>query len=94
MFVSDFRKKVLRVVSRIPCGQVLTYREVAVRVGSPHAYRAVGSIMANNYDSLIPCHRVVKSDGSLGNYNRGGIAEKKKKLESEGVAVVRGRVSM
>lgn len=66
-----FKKKVLAIVSRIPKGKVLTYKEVAKRAGSPRAYRAVGNILNKNRDSEIPCHRVIRSDGKVGGYNRG-----------------------
>jgi len=56
----------------------LTYKEVAKMTGRPKAYRAVGNILNKNYDSKIPCHRVIRSDGRLGGYNRG--AEIKSKL--------------
>lgn len=62
----------------------LTYKEVAERAGSPGAYRAVGTILGENYDSEIPCHRVIRSDGSPGEYNR-GMEMKRKILEREGV---------
>lgn len=76
--MSSFSQKVLEVVSKIPKGKTLTYKEVAVLAGSPKAFRAVGNILNKNYDPGIPCHRVVRSDGNTGGYNRG--AEKKKKL--------------
>jgi O-6-methylguanine DNA methyltransferase len=82
---SLFTERVKSVVRGIKKGQVMTYKEVAHRAGSPYAYRAVGSIMSENYDTTVPCHRVVKTDGSLGGYNRGGIQKKKKILTSEGV---------
>jgi len=82
--VKTFKEKVFEVVVKIPKGKTLTYKEVARIAGSPNAYRAVGSILKTNYDSKIPCHRVVKSDGSLGNYNRGGNEAKMKILKSEG----------
>lgn len=66
-----FADKVYKVVRGIPEGKTLTYREVALLAGSPHAYRAVGNILARNYDPEIPCHRVIRSDGKLGGYNRG-----------------------
>ena len=66
------------VVKKIPKGSVLTYKEVAKRAGKPMAYRAVGNILNKNYNSNIPCHRVVRSDGSLGGYNRG--AKRKKEI--------------
>ncbi len=79
-----FKERVLTVVRTIPAGMVMSYKEVALEAGSPRAYRAVGTIMANNHDPTVPCHRVIASDGSLGGYNR-GIAFKKKLLEKEGV---------
>lgn len=82
--MKTFTEKVLDVVSKIPKGKTLTYKEVAKKAGSPGAFRAVGSIMAKNYNSKVPCHRVIKSDGSLGNYNRGGVAVKKRILKKEG----------
>ena len=71
----SFKQKVLEIVLKIPKGKVLTYKEVASKAGSPNAYRAVGNILNKNYDSGIPCHRVIRSDGKIGGYNRG---EKKK----------------
>lgn len=78
-----FSEKVKKIVSRIPKGETMTYKEVARRAGNPRASRAVGAVMRANYDSRIPCHRVVKSDGKIGNYNRGGTAQKRKLLLSE-----------
>lgn len=77
-----FADKVLRVVSKIKKGRTLTYKQVAEKAGSPHAYRAVGNILADNFDPKIPCHRVVRSDGALGGYNR-GIEEKVRLLKKE-----------
>jgi methylated-DNA-[protein]-cysteine S-methyltransferase len=82
----NFREKVFAVVKKIPEGKVLTYKQVAVRVGKPKAYRAVGNILNTNYDPLIPCHRVVCSDGKLGGYNR-GTENKSKILRKEGVLI-------
>lgn len=78
-----FKEKVIDVVKKIPRGSVLTYSEVARRAGSPGAARAVGSIMKGNFNNTVPCHRVIRSDGTAGKYNRGDI-EKVKKLKSEG----------
>ena len=80
----SFKEKVLTVVRNIPKGKTLTYKEVARLAKSPKAYRAVGSIMRANFDPAIPCHRVIKSDGTFGNYNRGGTAKKIKLLQEEG----------
>lgn len=68
-----FQKKVYEVVKRIPRGKVLTYAQVASRIGNPRAVRAVGSALNKNYDPAIPCHRVIRSDGGVGNYNRGAV---------------------
>lgn len=80
--LSAFRSRVLSVVAQIECGEVLTYKQVAERAGNPRAARAVGAVLRTNYDPNIPCHRVVKSDGSLGGYNR-GRAQKQRLLERE-----------
>ncbi len=82
--MKSFREKVLDVVSKIPKGKTLTYGEVAKKAGSPKAFRAVGSIMAKNYRENVPCHRIIKSDGTYGNYNRGGVQAKIKLLKKEG----------
>ncbi len=77
-----FTERVLGVVRRIPRGMVLTYREVARRAGRPRAYRVVGGILSKNFDATIPCHRVVRSDGTIGGYNR-GVRAKLKRLRAE-----------
>ena len=79
----SFSQKVYFVVSMIPKGETLTYKDVAARAGSPRAFRAVGNILNKNYDPKIPCHRVIRSDGKTGGYNRGGT-EKIRKLKAEG----------
>lgn len=80
-----FTEKVYAVVRKIPKGKVMTYGEVAKKVSSPNSARAVGTVLSKNYDPKIPCHRVIRSDGKIGNYNRGGMAEKLKILKKEGV---------
>lgn len=70
-----FREKVFEVVKKIPRGQTMSYKQVAKLAGNPHAYRAVGNILNTNYDPSIPCHRVIKSNGKLGGYNRGEAAK-------------------
>jgi O-6-methylguanine DNA methyltransferase len=65
----------------------MTYQEVATAVGKSAAARAVANIMAKNYDPTVPCHRVIRSDGKLGGYNRGGEAAKRAILVSEGVTL-------
>jgi O-6-methylguanine DNA methyltransferase len=66
-----FREKVFEVVRKIPKGKTLTYKQVAALTGSPNAYRAVGTALKSNYNTKIPCHRVIKSNGEIGEYNRG-----------------------
>ena len=81
-----FREAVLTVVRSIPAGSTMTYQEVARRAGCLGASRAVGSFMKANQDLGVPCHRVVRSDGKVGAYNRaGGSQTKWRRLEEEGV---------
>ncbi len=82
--MKTFKEKVLDVVRKIPKGKTLTYKDVAVKAGAPGAARAVGTIMSGNYLPDVPCHRVVRSDGKIGHYNRGGQAAKWKLLKTEG----------
>jgi O-6-methylguanine DNA methyltransferase len=79
---SSFEKKVFEAVAKIPRGETLGYKEVARLAGNEKAYRAVGNILNKNYNPKIPCHRVVRSDGSAGGYNR-GPKTKIKLLKSE-----------
>lgn len=83
--MKSFKENVLVIVKNIPVGKVLTYSQVAVKAGNSKASRAVGSIMSKNQDKNIPCHRVVKSDGTIGMYN--GLQGKSKEvvLKKEGV---------
>jgi methylated-DNA-[protein]-cysteine S-methyltransferase len=82
---SGFRLKVLRELERVRYGQVTTYRELAARVGSPRASRAVGTAMATNpIPIVVPCHRVLRTGGHLGGYG-GGITAKEWLLRLEGV---------
>ena len=81
-----FHKRVHDIVRKIPKGETRTYKQVAEQAGRPKAYRAVGNILHKNYDPNIPCHRVVRSDGKTGGYNK-GEKEKIKRLTKEGVRV-------
>jgi len=62
----------------------MTYKQVAGKAGNSNAARAVGGIMRTNRDPDIPCHRVIRSDGTLGGYNRGGAMRKRQLLSREG----------
>jgi len=79
-----FKDRVRAIVATIPKGKVLTYKQVALLAGSPNAARAVGNVMRTNHDPNIPCHRVIKSDGTPGGYNRGGPSQKEARLREEG----------
>lgn len=83
---NSFTQKVCQIVKKIPKGEVLTYKEVAMRAGKPKACRAVGNILNKNYDPKIPCHRVIRSDGKIGGYNRGTL-NKRKILRKEGIGI-------
>lgn len=79
-----FRRKVLDRLARIPYGDTITYAELADRAGSPRAYRAAGSACGSNPMAIVvPCHRVVRSGGALGEYG-GGPEMKRFLLEFEG----------
>ena len=82
----EFKQKVLEIVKKIPRGETLTYKQVATKAGSPQASRAVGNILHGNHDSKIPCHRVIRSDGKAGGYNR-GTKLKIKRLKEEKVGL-------
>lgn len=67
---TDFEKDVYTALSTVAYGQTLSYKELALLAGHPNAYRAVGSAMAKNkFIIVVPCHRVIKEDGNLGNYS-------------------------
>ena len=78
----DFKEKVFGVVRKIPKGKTLSYKEVAKQSGRAKAWRAVGNILNKNHDSEIPCHRVIRSNGRVGGYNR-GLNKKVKLLQHE-----------
>ena len=78
-----FKEKIYAVTKTIPKGSVMTYKEVARRVGRPMAFRAVGNLLGKNVDKNVPCHRVIRSDGKIGGY-RDGSAFKIKRLQDEG----------
>jgi O-6-methylguanine DNA methyltransferase len=79
----EFTELVKRYVRTIKAGETKSYKAVAEACGNPKAARAVARIMAANFDPTIPCHRVIRSDGTLGGYNRGGEDKKRVILESE-----------
>ena len=84
---TQFQLKVWNYLKKIPKGQIRTYSEVAKAINKPNSVRAVANAIAKNpYSPSIPCHRVIRSDGSLGGYSgKGGINTKRKLLKSEGI---------
>jgi O-6-methylguanine DNA methyltransferase len=89
--MTEFRRRVLSVVRRIPSGRVATYGDVAALAGNPRAPRAVGNIMRNCGDPGVPCHRVISAGGLIGGYG-GNLQLKRELLRAEGVEVGIGRV--
>lgn len=83
---SDFARRVLAAVRRIPSGRVATYGDIAALAGRPRAWRAVGSIMRECRDLGTPCHRVIGSGGRLGGYG-GNLQLKRELLRREGLDV-------
>ncbi len=84
--LTPFQRKVLQKVRTIPVGKVRSYRWVAKAIGTEGAVRAVGTTLARNpVPLLIPCHRVIRSDGHLGEYSAGGPSVKARLLAFEGV---------
>lgn len=86
-FVTPFQKKVLDAAKRIPFGCVRSYGEIAREIGKPEARRAVGGALGKNPVAIvIPCHRVVSADGSLGGYT-GGLHIKRELMRIEGISM-------
>ena len=84
---TKFQVKVWRYLEKIPVGSIKTYSQVAKGIGKPLAVRAVANAIAKNpYPPKIPCHRVIRSNGSLGGYSgKGGLKTKRKLLKKEGI---------
>jgi O-6-methylguanine DNA methyltransferase len=87
----NFKKRVLKVVRRIKKGKVLTYKEVAKHAGNPRAFRVVGNVLNKNKNPKIPCHRVIRRDGTIGGFNK-GIKRKASLLQKEGVVIKKYRI--
>ncbi len=102
--LSAYQTAILRILAEIPKGKVTTYGDLAKELSkrdpkwSPNASRAVGTTMRNNpCGPQIPCHRVIKSDGSVGNFRggaKGAIGEKIGMLRDEGVTVLNGKINL
>jgi len=89
--LTDFSAQVLKQACKIQRGKVASYSGLAVKIGAKGAARAVGTALANNpFPLIMPCHRVVRTDGSLGGFG-GGLAMKKELLTKEGISLDRNR---
>ena len=84
---TEFQLKVWNYLKKIPKGTVKTYKQVAIAINSPKSARAVANACGKNpYAPIIPCHRVIRSDGQLGGYSgKGGLKTKRKLLKLEGI---------
>jgi len=90
---TPFARAVLESMARIPYGEVWSYADVAKAAGNPRAVRAAGSAVGRNpYPILIPCHRVVRSGGEIGQFG-GGVELKRRLLALEGVQIVNDRIT-
>ncbi len=91
---TEFEKAVLVTTFKIPQGKVSTYGRIAKRIGRPRAYRAVGNALHKNpLAPIVPCHRVVKADGSFGG-DKEAAASRRNLLQKEGIPIEEGRVKM
>ncbi|MDB4845902.1 MGMT family protein [Candidatus Pelagibacter sp.] len=86
---SHFQLKVWNYLKKIPKGQVTTYLKIAKSIGKPKSFRAVANAVGKNpYPPKIPCHRVIRSDGTLGGYSgKGGIRKKRQLLKAENIII-------
>src|SRR5258708_6696295 len=87
LVASEFQRRAYIKLCNVPRGSVVTYQSLAASVGAPDGQRAIGNTMASNPIPIyVPCHRVIKSDGSIGNYG-GGVERKLKLLRAGGFGV-------
>jgi methylated-DNA-[protein]-cysteine S-methyltransferase len=102
--LSAYQQAILRLLAEVPKGKVTTYGDLAKELSSryskwsPNASRAVGTTMKNNpCGPQIPCHRVIRSDGTVGNFRggeKGAVQEKIAMLKDEGVSVLDGKIDL
>lgn len=93
--ITPFQKKVYKALKKVPKGKVTTYQELAHAVNSK-AYRTVGTAMKKNpFAPIVPCHRVINANGSIGNYTgQGGVKKKIELLQQEGVVVEQNKIDL
>ena len=91
---TEFEREVLVATFKIPKGKVSTYKRIAEKIGRPRAYRAVGNALHKNpLAPIVPCHRVVRSDGGFGGEKK-GAESRRELLVKEGIPIENGRVKM
>lgn len=91
--MTPFNNKVLSLVKKIPRGKVTTYKILAQKLGNKNLARAVGNALPLNKELIkVPCHRVIKTSGRVGNYVS-GVAKKIKLLHNEGIRIKRGKIA-
>jgi len=92
--MTTFQRKVCEIVRKIPWGKVMTYGQVARKIGYPKAWRAVGNALnkSASWRTKIPCHRVIKSNGRVGGYNQ-GMKKKIYLLKKEGIIIKDGKIT-
>jgi len=91
---TEFERNVLVATFRIPRGKVSTYKRIAGKIGKPRAYRAAANALHKNpLHPIVPCHRVVRSDGKFGGEKK-AAASRRNQVEDEGVPIENGRVRM
>ena len=90
---NSFNERCYEILKKVPKGKVVTYKQIALALNSK-AYRAVGNAMNKNpYSPIVPCHRVIKSDGGVGGFGS-GVHKKIKMLRNEGVEIVNGKIDL
>ncbi len=90
--LTPFSRKVYDLCRRVPRGRVITYGDLARKIGHPGASRAVGNVLHKNpFAPVVPCHRVICRDGRLGGY-RQGQSKKATLLRAEGVIIIKGKI--
>ncbi len=94
IILSRFEQKVYKETAKIPKGKVSSYKNIALRIGRPKAYRAVANALHKNpFAPGVPCHRVIRSDGAIGGFAK-GTASKKRLLRREGLTIKGNTVIM
>ena len=93
-FISPFQKRVFKETMKVPYGAVETYSGLARKAGCPDGSRAVGNALANNpFPLVVPCHRIIRTDGRMGGFSAwGGVALKERLLKLEGVKIQSERI--